>query len=138
MDQTETKKHYWLYVLLLNEGKYYIGKTSKNDPYDRIDEHLHKFYSAQWVKKYGFLDVKEVIDLGQVSYQESENLELERTLQYMKKYGYNNVRGGSLTYRGDYRKIGDRFYTKENFNLLIGVSFMTFALLIALVEIIRQ
>lgn len=109
MESDKDKKHYWLYVLLLNESKYYVGKTSRKDPYDRIDQHLHKFYSAEWVKKYGFLDVKEVIDIGNISHQESEDLELQRTLQYMKKYGYNNVRGGILRYSGNYKKIGNRF-----------------------------
>ncbi len=124
MESDKTIKHYWLYVLTLNEGKYYIGKTSKKDPYDRIDQHLHKFYSAQWVKKYGFLDVKEVIDVGQLEYQQSEDLELQHTLQYMRKYGYNNVRGGTLNYSGKYVKVGDRFVRDTDWKSALSILFV--------------
>ena len=118
-------KHYWLYVLLLNGGRYYIGKTSQHDPYKRIDQHLNKFYTAQWVKKHGFLDVTEIIDIGYHTGKSSAVAEQELTLKYMKKYGYQKVRGGTLTYSGDYVKVYDYFFTKDNFHQLLSILFMT-------------
>jgi predicted GIY-YIG superfamily endonuclease len=123
------KKHYWLYVLQLNEGKYYIGRTSRNNPQERIDEHKGGFYSAQWVKKYGFIELVEVINAGNLSIEEAEKSELELTLSYMQKYGLNNVRGGKLNYSGKYYRVFSRFFRKDEFRTLIGVSFMTAVLL---------
>lgn len=129
MNVSQNKKHFWLYVLVLSNGKYYVGKTSRKDPYDRIDEHFHSFYSAQWVKKNGFLDVKEVIDIGATTDYESDVQEQNMTLKYMKKFGYNNVRGGTLNYSGKYRKVGNRYFRDSEFSMLIGIVFMTFVIL---------
>lgn len=113
-------KHYWLYVLLLKKDKYYIGITSKKDPQDRIKEHMSGFYSAQWVRKYKPIKAVEIIDLGTITKTKADTLELHRTLQYMKKYGYQNVRGGRLSYSGKYLKIGNRFIAGETtLNILI-------------------
>ncbi len=54
-------KHYWLYVLRLEQNKYYVGITSRLDPQTRINEHMGGFYSAQWVKKYKPIEAAEVI-----------------------------------------------------------------------------
>lgn len=105
-----TTKHYWLYVLRLEQGKYYIGRTTREDPQTRIKQHKDGFYSAQWVKKYKPLDTAEIIDIGYLTKTEADRLEIQRTLQYMKKYGYQNVRGGKLNYSGKYVKILDRYF----------------------------
>jgi predicted GIY-YIG superfamily endonuclease len=131
--KNEETKHYWLYALRLNEGKYYIGTTSKKDPNHRIQEHMNGFYSAQWVRKYKPIEPVEIIDIGNITKEQAELLEQHRTLQYMEKYGHQNVRGGSLNYSGKYVKVGDRFYQDKDFVGRIGIGIMfASALLLAL------
>lgn len=125
----EEKKHFWLYVLSLEKGKYYVGITSRKDPNQRIEEHMHGFYSAQWVKRYKPLKPVEIIELGSLTVNEAEGLELKRTLQYMKKYGYQNVRGGKLNYGGSYIKIGNIFLREAIFYFCIGLFIMTISML---------
>ena len=121
MPETEPTKHYWLYALRLEHGKYYIGITSRKDPHERIREHMNGFYSAQWVKKYKAIEPAEVLDIGNLTDTEASRLELKRTLQYMKKYGYQNVRGGKLNYSGKYVKIGAWFIQQDGFFIILGV-----------------
>lgn len=133
-DEQKEIKHYWLYVLRLVNDKYYVGSTSKADPQQRIKEHMNGFYSAQWVKKYKPVDTAEIIDLGHVTKAEAEHLELQRTLQYMKKYGYQNVRGGKLNYSGKYLKIGSHYLRDEEAKLILVV----FILLIAVASLLLK
>lgn len=126
---SENTKHYWLYVLRLEQGKYYIGITSRKDPYRRVEEHMKGFYSAQWVKKYRPVEPAEIIELGNITPAEAGKLELKRTLQYMDKYGYQNVRGSKLNYSGKYVKIGDRYWRDEDFNMSAGLIFILVTML---------
>jgi predicted GIY-YIG superfamily endonuclease len=114
-------KHYWLYALHLHEGKYYIGTTAKKDPHVRIQEHMNGFYSAQWVKKYKPIEPVEIIDIGTITKEQAELLEQHRTLQYMKKYGYQNVRGGRLNYSGKYLVIGNRFVRDKDAEFIVTI-----------------
>ena len=45
------KKNYWLYVLKLEQEKYYIGITTRNVEI-RAQEHRKGFLGARWTKKY--------------------------------------------------------------------------------------
>ena len=78
--------HLCLYVLELEEGKYYVGTTS-NLNY-RLAQHWNK-QGAKWTQKYRPVKVFDVV------YPLTPNLENETTLQYMRAYGWENVRGGS-------------------------------------------
>jgi hypothetical protein len=49
-------------------------------------------------------------------------------LQYMKKYGYQNVRGGRLNYSGKYVKVGDRFFPDEAWKTLVAILIMMTAI----------
>jgi predicted GIY-YIG superfamily endonuclease len=120
-------KHYWLYVLRLNEGKYYIGTTSKKDPNHRIQEHMNGFYSAQWVKKYKPIEPLEIINIGNITKERAELLEQHRTFQYMEKYGYQNVRGGNLNYSGRYFVFFGRFIRSKDVEAMATVLFLMFA-----------
>jgi predicted GIY-YIG superfamily endonuclease len=122
------KKHYWLYVLRLQEGKYYVGKTSREDPHERIKEHMQGFYSAQWVKKYKPIEPTEILDIGNLTDSEADKLENYRTLQYMKKYGYQNVRGGKFNYSGKYYKIADWYWRDEVFEPLVAILILMLAI----------
>ena len=75
-----------IYVLQCENGKYYVGKTV--DLYQRFHNHFTG-NGCVWTKKYKPIDIEEIIkncdDFDEDKY----------TKQYMFKYGFNNVRGGS-------------------------------------------
>ena len=77
----------FIYILQLEQEKYYIGKTT--NPSFRIDKH---FYSdgSFWTKKYKPVSLLELIPNCD-AFDEDKH-----TIKYMEKYGINNVRGGSF------------------------------------------
>ena len=75
-----------IYVLRLDKGKYYIGKTAKFIP--RLQQHINKVASS-WTTAYPVVDVEEIRLL--VSDHDENNV----TKEYMAKYGIDNVRGGA-------------------------------------------
>ena len=77
----------FIYILQLEQGKYYVGKTTQ--PSFRIEKHFHREGSS-WTKKYEPLSIVEIIPNCD-SYDEDKH-----TIRYMEKYGINNVRGGSF------------------------------------------
>jgi len=77
----------YIYVLQLEQGKYYIGKTSNPD--FRIEQHFLSG-GAAWTTKYKPLNVVEIIPDCD-DYDEDKY-----TRRYMDKYGIENVRGGSF------------------------------------------
>tara|TARA_Y100000590_G_C15597250_1_gene968538 strand:- start:172 stop:891 length:720 start_codon:yes stop_codon:yes gene_type:complete len=77
----------FIYVIKLEQGKYYIGKTS--NPQFRLKQHFNS-YGSKWTKIYKPLKVLELIPNCD-DYDEDKI-----TRQYMDKYGINNVRGGSF------------------------------------------
>jgi len=77
----------FIYILQLEQGKYYIGKTT--NPSFRIDKHFSSDGSF-WTKKY-----KPVSVLGLIPNCDAFD-EDKQTIKYMEKYGINNVRGGSF------------------------------------------
>ena len=77
----------FIYAIQLEKGKYYIGKT--NNPQFRLESHFNS-NGSEWTKKYKPLKVLE-IKPNCDDYDENKI-----TLQYMDKYGINNVRGGSF------------------------------------------
>ena len=76
-----------IYVLKLEQGKYYIGKT--NNPQFRLENHCNGNGSA-WTQKYKPLKVIKLLQ-NKDDYDEDKY-----TRQYMDKYGIANVRGGSF------------------------------------------
>ena len=77
----------YIYVLKLEQEKYYIGKT--NNPQFRLDNHFTS-NGSEWTKIYKpvmLLELKPNCD----DYDEDKI-----TRQYMDKYGVENVRGGSF------------------------------------------
>jgi len=75
-----------LYVLQLANGKYYVGKSS--DVKQRIEQHM-KGHGSEWTKIHKPVKVVETRRL------KDEHDENNTTKDYMKKYGVENVRGGS-------------------------------------------
>ena len=77
----------YIYVLHLEKGKYYIGKTSNSD--FTIEQHLLSGGSA-WTRKYKPLAV--ILIIPNCDYYDEDKY----TRIYMDKYGIDNVRGGSF------------------------------------------
>ena len=77
----------FIYVLQLEQEKYYIGKTE--NPNFRIEQHFC-FGGSEWTKKYSPISVIEIIPNCD-DYDEDKY-----TRRYMDNYGIDNVRGGSF------------------------------------------
>jgi hypothetical protein len=77
----------FIYILQLQQGKYYVGKTT--NPTFRLDQHFTSSGSA-WTKKYKPMSLLELIPNCD-DYDEDKH-----TIKCMDKYGINNVRGGSF------------------------------------------
>ena len=80
-----------IYKMNLEGGKKYVGKTKDVDR--RMDQHFSG-NGAKVTKKFKPIDAK-VID--EVPGFFSDDVEQEYTEEYIDKYGYENVRGGSYT-----------------------------------------
>ena len=80
-----------IYKLSLENGKTYIGKTTN------INRRMEQHFSGNGSKvTQKFAPIKgKVIDSCPGYF--ADNLENKHTKQYIKKQGYNNVRGGSYT-----------------------------------------
>jgi hypothetical protein len=77
----------FIYILQLENNKYYIGKT--NNPEFRIEQHFNSS-GSEWTKKYKPIELIELLP-------NCDNFDEDKyTLKYMEKYGINNVRGGSF------------------------------------------
>lgn len=100
---------YWLYVLKLAHGKYYVGYTARYNPYDRIMQHVEGTGDgAKWTELHPPLEVIEVRNIESTSMARIRALEQNLTWAYMKLYGANNVRGGMVNYTGRVIRIGDK------------------------------
>ena len=77
-----------LYVLKLEKGKWYIGKSA--DIMKRYQQHLSGSGSA-WTSKY---PPTTLVESRPITSTHDEN---NVTKDYMKKYGVENVRGGSYS-----------------------------------------
>ena len=75
-----------IYVLKLQGGKYYVGKSS--DVIGRYQQHMNGQGSA-WTKKYKTMSLVESRD-GVSPFEEDKVVK-----EYMAKYGIDNVRGGA-------------------------------------------
>lgn len=77
----------YIYVLLLETNKYYIGKTE--NPTIRIDSQFNG-NGSYWTKKYKPIQIIEIIP-------NCDNYDEDKyTILYMEKHGIHNVRGGSF------------------------------------------
>lgn len=77
----------YIYILKLRNNKYYIGKTQ--NPTFRLEDHFENNGST-WTK------INKPILVHEIKPDCDNEDEDKITIQYMKKYGINNVRGGSF------------------------------------------
>ncbi len=84
---TPTIPSSWVYVLRLSGERYYVGYTEQLT--GRLDDHFKGSpQSAAWTRMYKPLDVVLVVKGG------DRALESQLTLNYMRKFGWERVRGG--------------------------------------------
>ena len=74
-----------IYVLQCEKGKYYVGKTSDIDR--RFAEHLSGEGGSEWTRYYRAQQIIEVETMN------SPFDEMKKTLEYMERFGIDNVRG---------------------------------------------
>ena len=122
-------KNWWLYVLELEEGKYYVGITSKT-PEERFKEHQNGFLAARWTKKYRPIKIIDTKNLGSIAKEEAEAYEAKVTRKYIDRYGLNNVRGGDLTDEGDYLSRFGRYVTRDNWTTITTVVLLTVGIIL--------
>ena len=81
-----------IYILELEENKYYIGRSKKKTDagiHNRIKQHFNqRSTAAAWCKKYQPIKIVEILK-DQMIYDENKWTKI-----YMEKYGIENVRGG--------------------------------------------
>jgi predicted GIY-YIG superfamily endonuclease len=75
-----------IYILRLEGGKYYVGKSE--DVINRFSQHING-YGSFWTRKYKPISLEKIIENA------SPFDEDKITKEYMSKYGIDNVRGGS-------------------------------------------
>jgi hypothetical protein len=92
-----------IYVLRLQRGKYYVGKTGRSVE-ERYDEHRRGHGSA-WTRLYAPVDFQEILE-------STSPFDEDRTVkEYMSEFGVNNVRGGSyseIELNGETRRLLER------------------------------
>lgn len=124
-----SQKIFWLYVLKLEQGKYYVGVTSKT-PAIRFKEHLIGGQrAARWTKKYKPLKIIDTKNLGYINFKEAEEYENKVVRKYIEKYGYNNVRGGDLSYSGDYIKRFGYYRIRKDWEVITVILFLVIVIL---------
>jgi hypothetical protein len=77
----------YIYILELENNKYYIGKTT--NPQFRLEQHFNSTGSS-WTQKYKPIKLLEIIHNCDIFDED------KYTLKYMSLHGIDNVRGGSF------------------------------------------
>lgn len=115
----KTKLSHWtLYVLRLQDGKFYVGITTKT-PEVRMQEHLRGVRVAYWTAKHKPLEIIHTEDLGVVDKSKAEGRENKMVRALMKQRGINNVRGGDLTSVDEYVQRFGYIWDKEDWRLIV-------------------
>ena len=89
-----SRKNIFLYVLRLQGDKYYVGQS--RNLADRMKKHFGGKGSA-WTRLHPPLEVVKTIELDTTSWITAAEIETYLTLDLMKIYGADNVRGGAHT-----------------------------------------
>ena len=87
------KRNYTVYVLKLQEEKYYVGVTY--NPEKRIKTHGKK-KGSKWTHIYKPVETVYQQEIGEMDYYDAEYFENYYTYLAIQKYGWENVRGGAF------------------------------------------
>jgi len=124
---------WWMYILELENGKWYVGITSK-DPEERFREHKLGKRAAYWTMLHKPLRIERFEDLGVVSRDHAEEYENKITRMLMKERGLNNVRGGDLTNTDEYTKRFGYLWPKEQWYTITVVIFLMLVIIYLLID----
>lgn len=124
---------WWMYILELENGKWYVGITSK-DPEERFKEHVLGKRAAYWTMLHKPIRLERFEDLGVVSMHYAEEYENKITRLLMKERGLNNVRGGDLTSTDEYTKRFGYLWQKELWYPMTVVVFMMLVIIYLLID----
>lgn len=80
-----------VYILELSGENYYVGQSKK--PAQRIKEHFAGDGSS-WTRLHKPIEVIKIIETNVSSWRAALEIETLLTLELMKIYGWQNVRGG--------------------------------------------
>lgn len=126
-------KHWWLYVLKLEDDKWYVGITSRTVK-ERFDEHKAGFASAAWTREHKPVEIFDTKDLGGLSKEEAELFEKRVTRKYISKYGLNNVRGGDMTMTKPYISRFGNYYLKDDWEYITTIVFLLLIIAVLLIK----
>lgn len=76
-------KHWKLYILKLEQDKWYVGITSQSVE-KRFRQHKSGFAGAKWTKIYKPIKIHDVKDLGVCDIERAQKYEGRVTREYMK------------------------------------------------------
>lgn len=110
---TNINKTTYIYKLNLQHNKKYVGKTTNIDR--RMNQHFGG-NGSKVTKKFAPKD-GEIVDVCNGYF--SDKIEQKHTNKYIKKHGYNNVRGGKYTnsktfHKSNYKKYNNTEYYDES------------------------
>lgn len=115
--------NWWLYILKLENDKYYVGITSKT-PEKRFAEHKQRTRAAYWTIKYPPKEIIHTENLGTIPKEAAEKRENKMIRECIKKLGINNVRGGDLRDTEDYVQRFGYILSKEGWKDLLYITSM--------------
>ena len=109
MSGINSSSNWTIYILKLELGKYYVGKTTNIT--DRIEDH-YSGNGSEWTKKYKLIAIMEL-------HHNCDNYDEDKyTFKMIEKYGIDNVRGGTFTkinLTNDHKKmIMERIYSAQD------------------------
>lgn len=124
--------HWTLYVLKLEQGKYYVGIT-KQTPEKRFQEHLGG-RRTYWTEKYPPIKIIQTVNLGELDEESAKLYEKRVTRKYMKEKGINNVRGGDLKDVDDIVTVMGYFFPKYYWLALLAILILLISNILLLLD----
>ncbi len=92
-----------IYILRLEGGKYYVGKS--RDIGKRVEQHCREGGGSAWTHKYPPIGVEQILK-GVSPFEEDRVVK-----EYMARYGIDNVRGG--TYSSEHLNPDDKQHIQQ-------------------------
>lgn len=105
MMKNQSADDIYIYVLRLEDGKYYVGQS--NDLARRFNDHLSATRGAEWTRIHHPIEIMRRYRTGFNDPIMAMKVENDHTFQCIKEFGWQNVRGGDYTNPDDtYHALG--------------------------------